>query len=349
MKSDEKRDLLDFTGDELTEIVATLGEKPYRGAQIYSWIYALGVLDIDSMTDLSTEFREALKEGFSLKSPEVTETLKSVDGTIKFVTLLTDATRIESVIIVEDERVTLCVSTQAGCALDCAFCLTGALGAGRDLGLAEMSGQLFSARSLLQDGQKITNIVLMGMGEPLLNYNEVIKFVDILVDQKGFAFAPRRVTLSTAGIVPMIKRLGEDSSINLAVSLNATTDEVRSRLMPINKKYPLKKLVKALKEYPLSKSRHITIEYVLIGGVNDTRVDAKRLAGLLRGISVKINLIPYNPHEGANLKAPTSESVLNFKDILLRERYIAVIRSSKGADILAACGQLSQKGKANTK
>lgn len=343
MKKGEKIDLLDLTLEELTELVASLGEKPYRAAQVYSWIYAKGVLDIDSMTDLSFSLREHLKEGFSLTCPEAVETLRSTDNTIKFVTLLPGGSRIESVIISEDGRTTLCVSTQAGCALGCTFCLTGTGGAGRDLTLGEMSGQLFTARTLLQGNQRITNIVLMGMGEPLLNYVEVIKFVDIVVDQKGLAFAPRRVTLSTAGIVPAIKRLGKESNINLAVSLNATTNAVRTRLMPINKKYPLASLIKALREYPLKKSRHITIEYVLIGGVNDTRVDAKRLASLLRGISVKINLIPFNPHKGSVFKAPNSESVLIFKDILLREGYIAVIRASKGIDILAACGQLSHK------
>jgi 23S rRNA (adenine2503-C2)-methyltransferase len=343
VKNGEKIDLLDLTREELTELVLSLGEKPYHAGQVYSWIYGKGVLDIDKMTDLSVGFRESLKDGFSLACPLPVDTLKSVDATIKFVTELADGARIESVIIQEEERTTLCVSTQAGCALDCKFCLTGEGGAGRDLTLAEMTGQLFTATSLLKSNGKITNIVLMGMGEPLLNYDEVIKFVNVLVDQKGLSFAPRRVTLSTAGVVPGIKKLGRDSTINLAVSLNATTNDQRSRLMPINKKYPLSRLLKALREYPLKKSRHITIEYVLIGGVNDTAEDSERLAKLLKGINVKINLIPLNPHKGSKLKAPEPESVLAFKDSLIKSGYIAVIRESKGADILAACGQLSQK------
>jgi 23S rRNA (adenine2503-C2)-methyltransferase len=278
--------------------------------------------------------------------PELQEVLESEDGTIKFVLKLKDDKRIESVVIPsmkDDGRLTLCVSTQAGCALGCKFCLTGAGGAGRDLLLSEMSAQLFVAKTLIDELDSITNIVLMGMGEPLLNYAEVIKFVTLLVDQKGFAFAPRRVTLSTAGIVPMINRLGIDSNINLAVSLNATTDEVRTMLMPINKKYPIGELIKALKKYPLHKSRHITIEYVLIKGVNDTRADAKRLSSLLRGIRVKINLIPFNTHEGSEFSPPDLESIFSFKDTLIHSGYIAVIRTSKGSDILAACGQLSIK------
>ncbi|MBE9531751.1 MAG: 23S rRNA (adenine(2503)-C(2))-methyltransferase RlmN, partial [Proteobacteria bacterium] len=274
------------------------------------------------------------------------EVLESDDGTIKFIMKLKDDKRVESVVIPsmkDDGKMTLCVSTQAGCALDCKFCLTGAMGAGRDLKLSEMSAQLFYARTLIDEYDKITNIVLMGMGEPLLNYAEVIKLVGLFVDQKGFAFAPRRVTLSTAGIVPMIKRLGEDSTVNLAVSLNATTDEVRSRLMPINKKYPLAELIKTLKKYPLAKSRHITIEYILIKGINDSRADAKRLSSLLRGIQVKINLIPFNEHEGSKFETPEPEVLYSFKDTLINSGFIAVIRTSKGADILAACGQLSAK------
>lgn len=341
-----KINLLDMTKDEIAEFVAALGERAYRAEQIYAWIYTRGVFDIDSMTDLSKELREKLKENAVLEAPSVAEVLESEDGTIKFVLELTDNKRIESVVIPsakDDGRLTLCVSTQAGCALGCGFCLTGAGGAGRDLLLSEMTAELFAAEALIDEGDRITNIVLMGMGEPLLNYNEVIKLTTLLVDQKGFAFAPRRVTLSTAGIVPMIKRLGEDTNINLAVSLNATTDEVRSRLMPINKKYPLAELIGALKEFPLNKSRHITIEYVLIKGVNDTRADAKRLAGLLRGIQVKINLIPFNPHEGSSYSAPEPEDIFSFKDTLIKAGYIAVVRTSKGTDILAACGQLSAK------
>ncbi len=340
--------LLDMTKDEITEFVGTLNERAYRAEQIYAWIYTKSVFDIDSMTDLSKELREKLKERAVLEAPELCEELCSEDGTIKFVLKLKDGARIESVVIPsmkDDGRLTLCVSTQAGCALGCGFCLTGAGGAGRDLFLSEMTAQFFVGRALIDEDDRITNIVLMGMGEPLLNYNEVIKFVNLLVDQKGLAFAPRRVTLSTAGIVPMIARLGEDSNINLAVSLNATTDEVRSRLMPINKKYPLAELIKALKEFPLTKSRHITIEYVLIKGVNDTRADAKRLASLLKGIRVKINLIPFNPHKGSLYAAPEPEDIFSFKDTLIKAGFVAVVRTSKGTDILAACGQLSQKGR----
>ncbi len=338
--------LLDMTRDEISEFICALGERPYRAEQIYAWVYSKGTLDTDSMTDLSKELREKLKGRVVALAPELGEVLHSEDQTIKFVLLLKDGARIESVVIPsmkDDGKMTLCVSTQAGCALGCKFCLTGTGGAGRDLSLSEMTAQLIKGRELLDEDDRITNIVLMGMGEPLLNYEEVIKFTTLLVDQKGFAFAPKRVTLSTAGIVPMIARLGEDTNINLAISLNATTDEVRAKLMPINKKYPLAELIGALKKFPLNKSRHITIEYVLIKGVNDTLVDAKRLAGLLRGIRVKINLIPFNPHEGSPYSAPEPEDIFVFKDTLIKAGYIAVVRTSKGVDILAACGQLSAK------
>jgi 23S rRNA (adenine2503-C2)-methyltransferase len=340
----EKVNLLDMGKDELVEFVTSIGERAYRAEQIFAWLYADGVYSFDSMTNLSKDLRERLKELSTLQMPELGERLESEDGTIKFILELRDNKRVESVIIPsmkDDGKMTLCVSSQAGCALKCTFCLTGEGGPDRDLTLSEMTAQLIIARTLIDELDSITNIVLMGMGEPLLNYAEVIKFVNLLVDQKGFAFAPRRVTLSTAGIVPMINRLGGDSNVNLAVSLNATTDEVRSRLMPINKKYPLAELIKALRKYPLGKSRHITIEYVLIEGVNDSRADAKRLASLLRGIQVKINLIPFNAYGGSKFAPPEPEVVFSFKDTLITSGYIAVVRTSKGSDILAACGQLS--------
>ena len=342
MKSKEIRDL---TLTELKSEFASLGEKPYRAAQVYAWLYQKSDTmprDLDSMTDISIELRERLKERFTCHTPEVAEKVVAADGTIKFTTLLTDNARIESVLIREDKRTTLCVSTQTGCALGCTFCMTGMSGAGRDLRLSEMVGQVLAAPALL-DGERITNIVLMGMGEPLLNYDEVIKFVHILIDPRGLAYAPRRVTLSTAGVVPAIERLGSDANISLAVSLNATTDEVRDRLMPINKKWPLVKLIAALKNYPMASKRYITIEYVLIQGVNDTIADAKRLSKMISGFRAKVNLIPFNPHPGSDFEPPGDDVIAEFKDILYAKGYVAVVRSGKGADVGAACGQLSAK------
>ena len=335
-----KKNLLDFDLVDLERYVTSVGEKPYRAGQIYSWLFKKGAATIDDMTDVSVSFRELLSEGFHIGIPEVIDTRVSVDGTRKFLLELADGEKIESVLIPEDDRMTLCVSTQAGCALGCSFCLTGEAGAGRNLTLSEMAGQVLVARRVL-DTKKLTNVVLMGMGEPFLNLDNVIKFLRVLTDDNGLEVAPRKVTVSTAGIVPGIERLGkEELNVNLAVSLNATTDEVRTAVMPINKKYPLEILIAALRNYPLKKGKSITIEYVMLGGVNDTPDDMRRLVKLLKGIPVKINLIPFNPYEGSEFKRPTDETVAAFHKHLLDAGYTVITRSSKGADILAACGQL---------
>ncbi|MEE8574387.1 MAG: 23S rRNA (adenine(2503)-C(2))-methyltransferase RlmN, partial [Thermodesulfobacteriota bacterium] len=254
-------DLRDLSKEELTEALAAHGEKPYRAAQVYAWLYERAVGSIDEMTDLSIELRAILKEKYTLERPELSGVVKSEDGTRKFSLSLSGGELVECVLIpADDGRFTLCVSTQTGCALGCEFCLTGSGGAGRDLRPWEMMAEVLIGAELLKDeegeGARITNIVLMGMGEPLLNYDAVLTFIGHLIDPKGFALAPRRVTLSTAGLVPEILRLGHDAPISLAVSLNATTDEVRSRLMPINKKYPIKKLFKALAGYPTARRRY---------------------------------------------------------------------------------------------
>jgi 23S rRNA (adenine2503-C2)-methyltransferase len=338
---EKTRNLKDLTIDELLELVKGLGEKPYRAGQIYGWLFKKGAKTIDEMSDISKGLMEALKKGsFDIGIPVLACTKRSADGTIKLLLELPDGQRVESVLITEGKRLTLCVSTQAGCALGCSFCITGAGGPGRNLRLSEMAGQVQVASGLVKRGGRITNVVLMGMGEPLLNYDEVVKFIKVLTDQKAFAFAPGKVTLSTAGVVPGIKRLGRDTTINLAVSLNAAADSLRSRIMPINKKYPIGELLAALRSYPLTRGRTITIEYVLIKGLNDAPEDARRLARLLRGIPVKINLIPFNPFPGTTFERPDSESVSAFHKILLDARYTVMVRASKGSDILAACGQL---------
>jgi len=234
------RNIKNLTLTEIEQWLISAGEKPYKALQLFVWIFGRGVASFDDMTDLSKELRAKLKENFYMSRPNIVAVEKSTDGTRKLLLQMEDGNCIECVLIPEEERLTLCISSQVGCPLDCAFCMTGRGGFARNLKLSEMAEQVFAARSLLSPGQNITNLVLMGMGEPLLNYDEVIRFLNIAVHQKGLAFAPRRITVSTAGIAPLIERLGRDTKVNLAVSLNATTDEVRSRIMPINKKYPLK-------------------------------------------------------------------------------------------------------------
>ncbi|HEY4705956.1 MAG TPA: 23S rRNA (adenine(2503)-C(2))-methyltransferase RlmN [Thermodesulfobacteriota bacterium] len=335
------KNLRDFTYEELLSEVATLGEKPYRAEQIMRWVFSRRVADINAMTDISKAFRERLAVDYCVKGNTLLDVSRSEDGTRKFLSELEDSARIESVLIPETDRLTLCVSSQAGCALGCRFCMTGMTGFVRNLTLAELAGQVFSAYEILDEGEAITNIVLMGMGEPLANYDNVVRFIGVLTGNLGFNFSHNKVTLSTAGLVPAIVRLGqEETSVNLAVSLNATTDETRDRLMPINRKYPIKELIAALRTYPLKSRKYITIEYVLIAGVNDSDEDARRLARLLRGIPCKVNLIPFNPFPGSEFKRPSEESVNAFHSIVKRSGYMVIVRSSKGAEIQAACGQL---------
>lgn len=334
------KNLRDFTYEELLEEVRELGEKPYRAEQIYGWVYRKCAASIDSMTDVSKALRERLKESYTIDGINVLEVKTSFDGTKKFLSGLSDGSRIESVLIPEGDRLTLCVSSQAGCALGCRFCMTGLSGFTRNLTLSELNGQVFAAKGLLDEGEAITNIVLMGMGEPLNNYDNVLRFVSVLTDGKGFGFSHNKVTVSTAGLVPGIRRLGAEANINLAVSLNATTDEVRDRIMPINKKYPLDELLDALRGYPHNGKKHVTIEYVMLANVNDSVEDARRLARLLRGIPCKINLIPFNPFPGSRYQAPDNQRVSTFSKVLQDSGYFAIVRASKGADIQAACGQL---------
>lgn len=337
------QNIKDLTLSEIEQRLTSLGEKPYKALQVFEWVFHSGAGSFDEMTNLSKELREKLKTEFFISQPKIIAKEESKDGTKKLLLELGDKNCIECVLIPEEERLTLCISSQVGCPLDCAFCVTGSGGFVRDLKLSEIVDQIFAAQSLLSDGQKITNLVLMGMGEPLFNYDEVVKFLNIATHQKGMGFAPRRVTVSTSGIVPMIERLGKETKVNLAVSLNATTDEVRKRLMPINKKYPLKILLDACRRYPAVRNRHITFEYILIKDMNDSLDDAKRLAKLLKGIRCKINLIPFNEFSGSEFKRPPDKTISDFQKILMDNNYVAIIRASKGQDISAACGQLRGK------
>ncbi len=346
-EKDNKINLLEFSAEDLRTVVERLGMKPYRAAQICRWIYSEGVESFFAMTDISKSDREKLSEAAEIRPPELSERLVSDDETEKHLFALQDGEKVESVLIPDEGRLTLCISSQAGCALGCRFCLTGAGGIRRNLLPHEITGQALVAEAgrpasaTAGKGCKITNIVLMGMGEPLLNTENVFEALRRLISPKMFNISPRRITLSTAGIVPGIKALGESGlGVNLAVSINAPNDEIRDRIMPVNKKYPLKALVKALKDYPLAPRRRITVEYVMLKGINDKVEHAAELGRLLRGLRCKINLIPFNEHGGSEFKRPEEASVLAFQERLHSMNYTAFIRESRGADILAACGQL---------
>ncbi|MHB8173351.1 MAG: 23S rRNA (adenine(2503)-C(2))-methyltransferase RlmN [Nitrospirota bacterium] len=351
-RKDNKINLLEFNAEGLKAIVEGLGMRPYRAAQICRWIYSDGKDSFPAMTDISKADREKLQENAEICPPELSRRLVSHDKTEKHLFSLQDGEKVESVLIPDEDRLTLCISSQAGCALGCRFCLTGAGGIRRDLLPHEITGQVLVAGAggpvsgrLAADGpavgRKITNIVLMGMGEPLLNADNVFEALKRLISPAMFNISPRRITLSTAGIVPGIKALGESGlNVNLAVSVNAPNDEIRDSIMPINKKYPLKALIKALKGYPLAPRRRITVEYVMLKGINDKAAHAAELGKLLRGLKCKINLIPYNEHEGSEFKRPDDDAVLAFQEKLRSMNYTAFIRESRGADILAACGQL---------
>lgn len=326
---------------EMKEFIDALGLPDYRTGQILRWIYVKSAGSIDEMTDLSKDLRMRLNERTYLSSLRLIDRKTSVDGTEKFLFELEDGYSIESVLIPDEDRLTLCVSTQVGCAMACRFCLTGRMALKRNLRAFEIVEQVISA-GRLSPRKRITNVVLMGMGEPLMNFNEVVEALSRLTELMHFS--QKRITLSTAGIVPKILKLPEVSPhVNLAISLNATTDEIRDFIMPINRKYPIKELISACRHYPLQKRRRITFEYVLMDGINNTPDDAKRLVALLNGIPSKVNLIPFNEYEGCEFKMPSDDKTLSFKNILISSGLIALIRKSKGTDIMAACGQLSSQ------
>jgi 23S rRNA (adenine2503-C2)-methyltransferase len=318
-----------------------LGQRPYRADQIFKWVYSKRAASIDEMTDISKDLRERLKERFLIKGVDRAQVVESPDGTRKFATPLSDGAIIESVLIPDEGRVTLCVSSQAGCAVKCAFCATGGMGLKRNLKLFELTGQVFSAMGLIAKRERITNVVLMGMGEPLLNYRNVVNLASILTDPRGFGLSRNKVTISTSGYVPGIKRLQRDADVNLAISLNATTDRVRDAIMPINRRYPIQILLDAVRGYCKATKRHVTIEYVLLKGVNDSVEDSGRLARLLKGTPCKVNLIPFNPFPGSVFERPGDATVDAFAKALRASKYIVVRRASKGSDILAGCGTLA--------
>ncbi|MBF0108372.1 MAG: 23S rRNA (adenine(2503)-C(2))-methyltransferase RlmN [Magnetococcales bacterium] len=326
---------------ELLDILGEWGEKPYRTKQIWSWIHVKWVSGIDGMTDLSIDFRRRLGERFSLCRPRVRSRRLSRDGTIKWLLELADGAFVEMVYIPESDRGTLCVSSQVGCSLSCPFCHTGTRPLQRNLGVAEIVDQVILARSeLAVSGGRVTNVVLMGMGEPLYNHEAVFKAVRIMMDPNGLAIGSRKITLSTAGVVSRLATVGRELGVNLAISLHAIQDELRNRLVPINKKYNLASLRQAVLEYPLKTGRRITWEYVMLAGVNDGDEDARGLVRFLKGIPSKVNLIAFNPWPGTSFVPSSAERIREFQDIVGGSGLVTVIRDRRGADIEAACGQL---------
>ena len=335
----------DMTLAEIESFILHLGKERYRARQIMKWLYQSGVTSFHEMTNLSKDFRKEIEELAQIGSLFIETIQESKDGTKKILFKLEDGHFIESVVLHEKNHLTLCISTQVGCRMGCRFCLTGRQGLKRNLNVSEIVDQITSLRFGIPEGKNIKNIVMMGMGEPLLNYENVLKAIDIITSDVGLGLSKRRITVSTCGIVPMIYQLGEDMCVNLAVSLNATDNETRSHLMPINRKYPLEELIAACREYPMPRRRMITFEYILIDSVNDRKEDAERLSRLMDGIHCKFNLIPFNEFPESDLKKPSKERIRSFRDLLIKNNFTATVRPSKGSDILAACGQLSGRAK----
>ena len=332
--------------DELQADLVNRGLKKFRAGQILTWVYTHCVRSFEEMTNIPKMERALLSSIFFISTPNIVRTEISKDGTRKFLFALEDTHTVESVLIPDEDRQTLCISSQVGCQQACRFCLTGSRGFTRDLRAFEIVDQVLEISCILRREEKrgITNIVLMGMGEPLSNFDEVLKALQVIASDKGLGFATRRVTVSTNGLVPEIEKLGRSGvKVNLAISLNATTDEVRDRIMPVNRRYPIKDLLAACRRYPLEPRRRITFEYVMLQGVNDSAEDARRLARLLRGIKCKVNLIPFNPFPGSVFNRPGDTTVLSFQKVLLDNRYITPVRESRGRDISAACGQLRER------
>ncbi len=332
-----------LTLPEMEQWVESLGERRFRARQLFRHVYLRRVSSWDECSDLSRMFKVQLEYGASLNALSSVETLEASDGTKKYVFELHDGHLIESVLIPDPPRRTLCISSQVGCALGCKFCLTGAGGLKRNLNTAEIVDQVCQVQKALGNQDRITNIVLMGMGEPLANYDSVLRAMQIMTDPNGLAFSHRRITLSTAGLAPQLYRLGKESPVNLAISLHAPEDKLRDELMPINRTYPLSELMAACREYPLAPRKRITFEYVLLDGVNDGTAQARALVRLLNGVRAKINLIPFNPHPGSRFRRPSEERMLAFQEVLQKAQLTAIIRQSRGADIGAACGQLGEK------
>jgi 23S rRNA (adenine2503-C2)-methyltransferase len=344
------RDLRSLSRAEVDALVMRLGEKPYRARQIFRWLHQKGAASVEEMSDLPAALRARLAGEIPLDALERADERRSSDGTIKWTWRTRDGKLVESVYMPEPGRKTLCLSTQAGCAVGCTFCMTGTMGLSRNLSTGEIVDQVSRAnRRLVELGEgspprPLTNLVFMGMGEPLHNYAGVKGAIDVLLSEDGPNFSNRHVTVSTSGVVPEMRRFGEETDVKLAVSLNATTDEVRTALMPLNRRWPIAELLAACRDFPMKRGRRITFEYVLLGGVNDSDEDAGRLARLVKGIPAKVNLIAYNENPGLGFRAPEPGRVEAFQSRLIAANVTAVVRRNRGRDIAAACGQLAAEG-----
>jgi 23S rRNA (adenine2503-C2)-methyltransferase len=341
------RNLVGLGREALAAEMAEFGAEPFRARQLWHWIYNRGATDFGVMTSLSKPFRERLSARYELSRPAVSRSLVSTDGTRKWLLRFPDGEEVETVHIPEEDRGTLCVSSQVGCTLTCSFCHTGTQRLVRNLTAEEIVGQVMIARDALgewpspQDDRQVTNIVLMGMGEPLYNYDNVAAALKIVMNPEGLSISRRKITLSTSGVVPMIHRCGAELAVNLAVSLHAVRDDIRDRLVPLNRKYPIAELLEACRTYPgSSNARRITFEYAMLKGVNDSPSDARALVRLLAGIPAKVNLIPFNPWPGAPYECSSDAAIKAFSDIVFAAGYSAPVRTPRGRDILAACGQL---------
>jgi 23S rRNA (adenine2503-C2)-methyltransferase len=345
MTAPPRIDLAELERPELERTLEELGHERYRARQIYRWIHRRSATSFERMTDLSRDLRSELERRFAIATPRIAHRDVSIDGTTKFLLSLADGRHIESVFIPDTPSQTFCISTQVGCAMRCAFCLTGKMGMVRNLTAGEIVGQVRVLARELDLADSPFNIVLMGMGEPLHNYDATMKALRMLADEQGFGLSPGRVTLSTVGVLPALDRLATEPFMpNLAISLHATTEDDRDRLVPVNRKYGLADLVEACKRFPVKRRDRITFEYVLLAGVNDSIADARRLVRLLNGIRAKVNLIPLNEAPGIEFERPSDERVDAFARTLAERGLIVSVRKSRGRDIRAACGQLIVEG-----
>jgi 23S rRNA (adenine2503-C2)-methyltransferase len=346
-----KTDLRNLTQEELVHYVESLGQPAFRGRQILSWLYRPGITDFSQMTDLAKKFRAVLSENARISQFTHPLIQRSKDGCVKFAFSLEDGKVIESVLIPEPDRNTLCVSSQVGCAMNCSFCLTATMGFIRNLIPSEIVNQACAVGEFLRNEKKskligpdrVTNLVFMGMGEPLNNLDNLLKSLSILTEQRGLDMTSRRITVSTCGIAGKMLELGEHSDVNLAISLHAVNDVIRDSLMPVNNRFPLKELLQACRDYPLAKRKRIMFEYILLKGINDSDEDALELARMLKDIPCKINLLPYNESPGLPYESPSRNRVYAFQKIIQDKGYSVFIRTSRGDDISAACGQLAKE------
>lgn len=336
--------ITDYSREELAEWATGVGQKPYRSKQLFQWLYLHRADSWEKMNNLSKQFRNLLARDFKIDRIRIVDQKKADDGTIKILQELEDGHRIESVLLKHDDHFTVCISTQVGCAMACKFCLTGGMGLKRNLSSGEIVEQVLNLSSLLPENKEIRNIVYMGMGEPFHNYDNTLKSLNIFLDDHGFNFSSRRITVSTSGIVPGIRKFAwEADKANLAISLNGVTQEARKRLMPVSNRYSLEELLQACREFPKEARKRITFEYILMKGVTDSLVSAKKLVSLLHGIKAKVNLIAYNENPDLEFKSPDEVAVRKFQQYLLDHGLVATLRNSKGQGISAACGQLATR------